>query len=355
MASSKRLLNLPYVDWPATDRLLWQNTFGRDDPFADTPRSKASQNHCRWSWRRFLGFLAIDEPEALEIAPAQRLTVERIKAFVAHAGETNAPNSVASLVQALYTAARVMMPDRDWSRLKAIRSRLHAAAPSHSPVGPVITSVPLLELGLKLMDECKPEPNTKLNLQKAVIYRDGLMIALLAFAPIRPKNLASLQIGRHLVREGDRWFIVVPREETKTGKRIQFEIPELLVPYLAAYLELIRPAILRGSINTSLWASRKGGGLTYAGIVDSFTRLSKRLGVRFSPHDARDAAVTTWAIARPDQICVSRDLLHHSKLDTTNLYNRARGIEASRAYGQIIREIRKKPTIRDRTRRARFR
>jgi hypothetical protein len=71
--------------------------------------------------------------------------------------------------------------------------------------------------------------------------------------------------------------------------------------------------------------------------------------VRFSPHDARDAAVNTWAIARPDQICVSRDLLCHSKLDTTNLYNRTRGIEASRAYRQVIREIRKKQTIRNET------
>jgi hypothetical protein len=37
----------------------------------------------------------------------------------------------------------------------------------------------------------------------AVRYRDGFMIALLAFIPIRPKNLAALEIGRHLVREGD--------------------------------------------------------------------------------------------------------------------------------------------------------
>jgi hypothetical protein len=64
--------------------------------------------------------------------------------------------------------------------------------------------------------------------------------------------------------------------------------------------------------------------------------------MRISPHDARDAAVTTWAIARPDQIAVSRDLLYHTKLDTTQLYNRVMGIEASRVHRQVISQIRMK-------------
>jgi site-specific recombinase XerD len=167
------------------------------------------------------------------------------------------------------------------------------------------------------------------------------MLGVLAFAPIRPKNLASLKISRHLIHGKERWFIVVPCEETKTAKRIQFEIPPLLVPYLTAYLAVVRPTILRGRTHTALWVSPKGGALSYVGICKSFARLSTRLGVRISPHDARDAADTTWAIARPDQICVARDLLYHSKLDTTNLYNRAGGIEASRAYRQVIATLRR--------------
>ncbi len=344
MPGPKPRLHLPYVDWPATDRLPWQHGFRQDDPFTDVHLAKASQDRCLWSWRRFLGFVTNNEPEALGIAPAERLTISRVKQFVAHLAETNAPNSVATVVEGLYIAARVMMPDRDWSWLKAIKSRLHAAAPARSPVGPVITSVQLLDLGLKLMEDNKPEQWAKVDVRQAVAYRDGLMIALLAFAPIRPKNLASLEIGRHLVQERNRWFIVVPREETKTGKRIQFEIPDLLVPYLTTYLTAIRPTILRGGTHTALWASPKGGGLSYVGIVKSFARLSERLGLRFSPHDVRDAAVTTWAIARPDQIGVSRDLLYHSKLDTTNLYNRAKGIEASRTYRQTLAGMRTKKT-----------
>jgi integrase len=146
------------------------------------------------------------------------------------------------------------------------------------------------ELALQLMDECKPEPNSEMNVHQAVKYRDGLMLGFVVFAPLRPKNLVSLEIGCHLVLEGDRWFIIVPREETKTRKRIEFEIPKLLVPYLTTYLAIVRPTILRGRTHTALWVSANGGALCYVGTTKSFARLSSRLGVLFSPHDARDAA-----------------------------------------------------------------
>ena len=99
--------------------------------------------------------------------------------------------------------------------------------------------------------------------------------------------------------------------------------------------------MLRGKTHGALWVSAKGGALSYVGIVKSFTQISERLGVRISPHDVRDAAVNTWAIARPDQITVARNVLYHSRLDTTGLYNRVKGIEASRAHRQIISELRK--------------
>jgi integrase len=343
MPGPRPRLHLPYVNWPATDRSQWEKAFDQDDPFADMRLAKATQDRCMWSWRRFLGFLVNSEPDALELAPVERLTIERVKLLVSHLAETNAPNSVVANIDGLYTSARAMMPDRDWSWLWTIKSRLQAAVPAYSSAGPVITSVQLLDLGLKLMDECKPELGAKIDIHKAVTYRNGLISSLLAYRPLRPKNLISLEIGRHLFVDRDRWFIVVPQEETKTKKRVRFEIPEQLVPYLKAYLEAVRPAILRGRTRTALWVSAKGGALSYVGLVKSFARISKCLGVRISPHDARDAAVTTWAIARPDQICVSRDLLYHSKLDTTALYNRTRGIEASRAYRRVISELRKKP------------
>jgi integrase len=252
-----------------------------------------------------------------------------------------------SHVDALYRAARVMMPEHDWSWLKAIKTRLCAAAPTHSPVRPVITSLQLLDLGQQLMDESKPEPSTPIGMHDAVHYRDGLMAALLAFIPIRRKNLAALEIGRHVVQEGDRWFVIIPREETKTGTPIEFLVPELLIPYLTFYLGVVRPRMLGRATCAALWLNKYGGAFSWVGIGKSFGRLSNRLGVHISPHDARDAAATTWAISVPDQIGVARDLLAHSDLrTTTEHYNRARGIEASRAHSQVIAGMRKKQNSR---------
>jgi integrase len=173
------------------------------------------------------------------------------------------------------------------------------------------------------------------------------MLALVAFIPIRRKNLAALEIGRHVVREGDGWFVIIPREETKTRTTIEFPVPELLNPYLAFYLDVVRPRMLRRPACMALWVGAKGGALVYGVIGQVFSRLSRRLGFRIIPHDARDAAATTWAISAPDQIGVARDLLAHSDLRTTiKHYNRARGIEASRAYAQVIARMRKKQNLR---------
>jgi hypothetical protein len=131
-----------------------------------------------------------------------------------------------------------MMPERDWTWLKAIKARLCAAAPARSPTGPVITSLQLLDLGQQLMDEIKTAPGTPISRHHAVRYRDGLMAGLVAFIPLRPKNLAALELGRHVVLERDRWFVIIPREETKTGTPIEFLIPELLEPYISPFISM---------------------------------------------------------------------------------------------------------------------
>jgi integrase/recombinase XerD len=351
-------LHLPYAQWPAADRELWEHAMGGDDPFEDAVGSrlaKTSQHQYLFAWRRYLGFLAIEEPSALEISPAERLSIQRIRTFATHLAESNTPRSVAIQVDALYKAARVMMPDHDWAWLKSVKVRLHAAAPSHPPTGPVITSVQLLDLGQTLMDESQPTLNNPIRMAEAVRFRDGLMIAVVAFAPLRRKNLAAIEIGRHLVQEGDDWFIIIPCEESKTGASIEFAIPELLNSYLATYLDIIRPRMLKHPAWRALWVSAKGGALSYSAIWAVITRhTASRLGVRIAPHDVRDAAATMWALAAPERIGIARDLLSHSDLRTTTKhYNRARGIEASRTHAQLIAGMRrhqklKPPTLNQR-------
>jgi hypothetical protein len=84
--------HLPYRHCPVADRVLWERAMDSDDPFAEVPSgarlAQASRQTYQLAWRRFLGFLATYEPTALELAPAERLTTERIRGFVTAVGAT---------------------------------------------------------------------------------------------------------------------------------------------------------------------------------------------------------------------------------------------------------------------------
>jgi integrase len=208
---------------------------------------------------------------------------------------------------------------------------------------PVITSMQLLELGLKLMSESEVTQGQPIALDAAVQYRDGLMIAWLAYIPLRHKNFAAIEIDRDLFEEGGKWCLIIPPEESKTKVPIEFEIPRELEGQLATYLQVVRPRLLRLPRCKALWVSAKGGPLSYSAVGPVVTRHTiERLGIRVTPHDARDAAATFWAIMAPGQIGVARDLLAHDRLYTTNkYYNRAKGIEASRQQARLIAKMRR--------------
>ena len=201
----------------------------------------------------FLGFVVIERSICPCAAAGRTPHRDRVKAFANHLARTNIPRSVAIQVDALYKAARIMLPKQDLAWLKSIKSRLHSAAPLKRAVGPAITSLQILQVGLSLMDDHAPEGGKRITLSHATAYRDGLMIALLAFAPIRRKNLASLEIGRHLVGEGTNRYLVIPASETKTQTPIEFAIPCTLVVVFRCLLGCCSSRLLRSASCRSLW------------------------------------------------------------------------------------------------------
>jgi integrase len=295
------------------------------------------------AWRRFLGFLTVTEPEILQVVPVERVTPDRLRKYARHLGETNTSYSVACQIDSLYGAVRILLPKQDWIWLRHLKKRLFATAPP-ARRGPVITSMQLLDLGFELMAESRIVPQQSATLDAAIQYRDGLIIALSAYFPLRHKNLAAIEIGRDFIKEDSKWCLIIPPEESKTGVPIDFEIPDDVAGHLETYLQLVRPRLLRRPSCKALWVSAKGGPLSYSALGPVVTRhTTGRLGMRVTPHDARDAAATFWAIMAPQQIGVARDLLGHARLSTTNkYYNRAKGIEASRRQARLIAKMRRK-------------
>jgi integrase/recombinase XerD len=341
MSAHPARLHLPFDQWPAADRHLWEAATNGIDPFSEATGTRlavTSKTQYLFAWRRFLGFLSIEDQSALGLSASERLTKARIRSFSDHLAKTHIPRSVAIQMDALYKAARIMMPTLDLSWLKSMKARLHSAAPLKRASGPLVTSVQVLQVGQRLMDDHDPKTKDGLTLAQAICYRDGLLISLLAFLPLRRKNLAALEIDRHLIGEGNNRFLYIPASETKTRTPIEFAIPKLLLPYLDIYLRFVRPRILNDPKCKALWVSPRGGALrdgAIGAIVSRHTAVV--LGIRLTPHDTRDAAATTWALAAPGQIGVSRDLLSHNDQRTTEKhYNRANGVQASRTLAEIL-------------------
>ena len=60
------------------------------------------------------------------------------------------------------------------------------------------------------------------------------MLALMAARPLRVKNFASLELGRHLTRMEHNWLITIPAAETKTKQPIDFDLPEIAAALVRA-------------------------------------------------------------------------------------------------------------------------
>jgi hypothetical protein len=98
-------LHLPFPDWPRLDQRMWADAVDNDDPFAAGPGGRLAKStlHKYWmGWRRFLGFLTLADPEALNRQPFDGLTDKRVRQFVEHLRETNTPHSVAIQIDSLY-------------------------------------------------------------------------------------------------------------------------------------------------------------------------------------------------------------------------------------------------------------
>src|SRR5262249_59556123 len=96
----------------------------------------------------------------------------------------------------------------------------------------VVPPETLFRLGAELMNAAN-DPETGTTLKRASCYRDGLMIALLAARPLRRRNFARVEIGAHLVREVDAYWLRFDNAEPKTGEPIDAPFPDSLVPHLA--------------------------------------------------------------------------------------------------------------------------
>ena len=244
----------------------------------------------------------------------------------------------------LLMLAQRVAPECDWSWLVDMKNRLCARArPSRDKTAKIRSSEDLFELGLSLMQSeegftCRYTP-----LAAEIRYRNGLLIALLAARPIRIKNLASLELGRHLTCVDDTYWLTLEAEDVKNRKHIEVPLPGSLTPYIDCYLRHQRPPLLGGTMSNRLWISSQGRPLSENVIRHHVTRVTEEaFGEAISPHLFRDCAATSVAIQDPEHVRISAAILGHHRLSTTQAYyDQSRMLEAGRTVQSALIERRK--------------
>ena len=338
-------LHLPVASWPDEDRQRFAAAFRKGPTIFDDAGPGA---HLRlttvgaicFGWRRWLGWIARTNPELL-VGPAEaRITPQRVKDFIQHLQESNGSVGTAATIARLYDGARYLLPEGDWGWLKILKTRLEKISKPRTRMPIPITSGRLFQLGIDLMAAAEAEatgfgPPTS---AAAIRYRDGLLVALASWLPLRRTNLAGLVIGITFVREGPVWLIDIPGGSTKNGEAIQATVPGELGHHVDRYLAHFRPAIHRSSQHAGFWASVRGSPMSGAAIYLSFVRAVRLAsGLRLRLHDVRSIAFTTWALYEPEKSAAAAGLLtDRSEQVIEQHYRRTQAIAACRAFNRII-------------------
>ena len=345
MGAARR--SLPFTEWPLSDQKLWHSAVAEGDILDGAGPGahwrQATKDNTRKAYGYWLYWLttngALDDSDE----PMGRVTSERIGAYIKVLEGTVASSTIFTYVLDLLRFAKAVAPDQNWTWLTNIKNRLWARAmPTRDKASKIRSSDDLFRLGLDLLASadglrCRYNPQAS-----ATGFRDGLIIALLAARPVRLRNLASIEIGRQLVRVDDTYWLRFGAEETKTRKHIEVPLPLVLTPHIDRYRAVHRPALLGGSISNRLWISRSGTPLSHSVIRYHIkNRTREAFGEPISPHLFRDCAATSVAIEDPDHVRIAANILGHHSLGTTQkYYDQSQMLEAARTYQSEISGLR---------------
>lgn len=178
----------------------------------------------------------------------------------------------------------------------------------------------LVMLPLRLMAEANKDRGSP---RAAMDAMASVAIAILLCCPMRAKNLASLDIQRHLIRrkEGKKilYGVHVSADETKNRQGIDFDLSESVSILLHEYLEIHHPVL---ATDTSFLFPRSDGRHRDPGKLGEMVegRIWNWLGLEVNLHLFRHLTAMQYLEVYPGQYESVRRILCHAKIDTTTGY-----------------------------------
>jgi hypothetical protein len=339
--------SLPFDQWPEVDRLAWAAACRP----AERLKRGGAASHMRDITRRdlarrygyFLDHVQRTEGD-LNASAAGLVTPDRVERFIVELKARVGSVTVHGSTYKLRRMAELLAPNRDYTWLAEIEKDLALVMEPKSKLNRLVYPHVTAQAGLTLMVEADAA-NHLTALARARQFRNGLMIALMAFHPVRLKNFAAFEIGRTFVKVKDKWWIALPASETKEKRPDERQVDDCLEPWIERYLVIYRPVLSRSDdASAALWlSSNDGSAITYLAVGRVMSTTTKEaVGVDISPHLFRSAAVSSCAVLAGDQPHLGSALLHHTEPTTAQEhYNHSTSLSANQSFVALIKSLRR--------------
>lgn len=198
-------------------------------------------------------------------------------------------------------------------------------------------------------------PEGRLSPAQALRAQSALAVAVLILgAPLRIKNLASLQLGVHvletrpigLIGNGigkgatTTRHIVLPADEVKNDKDLEFTLASGLCKFLDIYVSRCLPILVRGG-STYLFPNTSGGSKREDGLsVQIKTFIKRETGLIVNAHLYRHLAAKLYLERNPGDYLTVQMLLGHKDLQTTlRAYVGMEQRDAIKRYDQMMDDL----------------
>src|SRR5260221_2292821 len=246
-------------DWPQRDQVLLARLTAPGGLLDDGGRGAEWMPKTRrgriWIYGRWLTFLTLGLGLDLADDPGERATRENLAAFIASLrGEGAASLTIFTYLNGLCVMLWFMLPERDWSWLRAEVNRLHRRIERVRSIEDVPDTKLAFRAGCKAMD-CASEAAASFDpIMQAVAFRDGLLLAFQSMMGLRLGELHRMTATKqHLTFVDGKIIVKFTRSERKNKKHLEKSTPSPLVPYIHRYLHCYRPILLQGKESDAFW------------------------------------------------------------------------------------------------------
>ena len=160
---------------------------------------------------------------------------------------------------------------------------------------------------------------------------------MLTQASLRRSNISSISLDIHLTRVGDAWSLIIPAEDAKGHRELDYPLTSSLSGKIDRYIARFRPELPGADVSKVLWLSAWGVELKPGDLYEAIAkRTQKEFGEAINLHFFRHITATFIAVEAPAAASMIGDYLGHASPETADqYYKKAQGVAASRRLQEI--------------------